>query len=124
MTDNLKDALAPCPFCGGEAERAHQEAQRGLGKAVYIWCPNCESRTGLAWSGSAEAIAAWNRRAPITPPAADLVERVARAMIAPLGHDPAADWSRVYVGNGMEADGSLKALCYGLAAAAIRAKGQ
>ena len=49
------------------------------------------------------------------------VEIVALAMIAPLGHDPAADWSRVYVGNGMENDGSLKALCYDLAAAALSA---
>ena len=59
----MQDELKACPFCGGEAERAHQEAQRGLGKAVYIWCPNCGSRTGLSWSGSAEAITAWNARA-------------------------------------------------------------
>ena len=49
------------------------------------------------------------------------VETVARAMIAPLGHNPAADWSRVFVGNGAEADGSLRALCYDLANAALAA---
>ena len=49
------------------------------------------------------------------------VEIVARAMIAPLGHNPAADWSRVFVGNGAEADGSLRALCYELAVAALAA---
>ncbi len=51
----------------------------------------------------------------------ELREAVARAMVAPLGHDPVADWARVYVGNGMEADGSLRALCYELADAALSA---
>lgn len=51
----------------------------------------------------------------------DLRERVARALIVPLGHDPNADWERVYVGNGFEADGSLKALCLALADAAMAA---
>ena len=51
----------------------------------------------------------------------DDVETVALSMVEVLGYDRKADWSRVYVGNGMEADGSLKALCYGLAAAALSA---
>lgn len=51
----------------------------------------------------------------------DDVEIVARALIVPLGHDPNADWARVYVGNGFEADGSLKALCLALADAAMTA---
>lgn len=49
------------------------------------------------------------------------VETVALSMVEVLGYDRKVDWSRVYVGNGMEADGSLKALCYGLAAAALAA---
>ena len=59
----MSEELKACPFCGGEGELAHQDAQRGFGKAVFIWCPNCGSRTGLAWAGSAAAIAAWNHRA-------------------------------------------------------------
>ena len=50
----------------------------------------------------------------------ELRDRLARAMVLPLGHDPAADWSRTYVGNGMEADGSLRGLCYGLADVALK----
>lgn len=49
------------------------------------------------------------------------VEIVAQALIVPLGHDRNADWARVYVGNGFEADGSLKALCLALADAAMTA---
>lgn len=49
------------------------------------------------------------------------LERLARAFVVPLGHDPAKDWARVYVGNGFEADGSLKALCHELARAALAA---
>lgn len=49
------------------------------------------------------------------------LERLARAFVVPLGHDPAKDWARVYVGNGLEADGSLKALCHELARAALTA---
>ena len=49
------------------------------------------------------------------------VETVALSMVEVLGYDRKVDWSRVYVGNGMEADESLKALCYGLATAALAA---
>ena len=50
------------------------------------------------------------------------LERLARAFIVPLGHDPAKDWARVYVGNGFEADGSLKGLCHELARAVLTAR--
>jgi hypothetical protein len=51
----------------------------------------------------------------------DLREAVALSMIEVLGYSLDVDWSRIYVGNGMEADGSLKALCFQLADAAIAA---
>ena len=53
-----------------------------------------------------------------------MIERVARAMIVPLGHDPAINWARTYIGGGCEGQGddaSLRRLCFDLARAAIAA---
>lgn len=71
--------LLPCPFCGGEAELLHEDAMRGLGKSVSVWCPNCGARTGKSWSGNREAIAAWNTRA-IEAAEADLLGKALEAL--------------------------------------------
>jgi len=66
MTDEQK--LAACPFCGGEAETVPQKfttrilwgvKRNGCGD---VWL-DCREDTEV------EAGAAWNTRAPITPPA-------------------------------------------------------
>jgi Lar family restriction alleviation protein len=46
-------ALLPCPFCGGEANRSKH----------FVFCTACHAESD--WFGTdAEALAAWNRRAP------------------------------------------------------------
>ena len=52
--------LKPCPFCGGEAETC-------LGPIRGKWgtrCKNCDVWRDDRENSEAEAIAAWNRRAP------------------------------------------------------------
>lgn len=52
----------------------------------------------------------------------DMVERVARAMVVPLGHDPHADWERVFIGGYATPEpNDLASLCRDLARAAIEA---
>lgn len=55
--------LLPCPFCGGEAETLTAESMYG-GYLFGIMCNDCRSR-GDVYDTEAEAIAAWNSRAPI-----------------------------------------------------------
>lgn len=67
--------LAPCPFCGSpDVEYAPVEDYPSYQPAVY--CPGCQART--EWDECCEwrqeavdlARALWNRRAPVTVPAA------------------------------------------------------
>ena len=56
--------LKPCPFCGGEAEMQNYITEG------TVWCSTCRAtvtrRHGRdGESGFYEAIAAWNRRAPV-----------------------------------------------------------
>jgi hypothetical protein len=54
---------------------------------------------------------------------AEQVERVARAMVVPLGYPADVDWERTWVGNNIDSPetGSLAYLCRSLARAAIAA---
>ena len=77
--------LLPCPFCGGEAE---YHSDKGPTGEVYGWvgCNQCDAMSTHCDIRSMQPeethpIDAWNQRA--TPkPAGDLVEAVARAMMA------------------------------------------
>lgn len=64
-------ALLPCPFCGVEPCSVPQNTDRRLpgGKGYYvsIWCVNCDGEGAPRTSG-ADAVEAWNRRVPVTPP--------------------------------------------------------
>jgi Lar family restriction alleviation protein len=60
---NLNEQLLPCPFCGGQAQDDFIEDV-----SYIIECSVCETTTGCQ-DNAAEAIAAWNRRAPAAAPA-------------------------------------------------------
>lgn len=62
MSD-LNKQLLPCPFCGGQAQDDFIEDV-----SYIIECYVCETTTGCQDS-AADAIAAWNRRAPAAAPA-------------------------------------------------------
>ena len=59
-----KEKLKPCPFCGGEIIREHQQYHGEIelvGKLYQLFCVHCGgSVRGL--KNYKEAIKAWNRR--------------------------------------------------------------
>ena len=63
----MSEELKPCPFCGGVAE-VWQIDERSTGHEVACADIRCNVKS-VAWGMTrAEAIAAWNRRAPPHPP--------------------------------------------------------
>ena len=58
MTDKLKDALPPCPFCGGDAV----VMDSGSGE-YWAQCSRCWG-TGGVECNIPQAVFSWNRRAP------------------------------------------------------------
>lgn len=71
MTD-----LKPCPWC---LERGHPVPRiSAAGRPIlhYVECARCEA-TGPACNTEAEAITAWNRRAPAPQVRADMIEALA-----------------------------------------------
>ena len=63
----MSEELKPCPFCGMDAPDWCDESDGG-GDWHFVQCRDCESTTGHHYNSKDEAIAAWNRRAPINPP--------------------------------------------------------
>ena len=60
--DEMRKALKPCPFCGGEAD------YRNFGSdGQMIVCSDCESGTGFK-NTEAEVISSWNHRPAVTSP--------------------------------------------------------
>ena len=59
--------LLPCPFCGGEANTLHRPHVIDWRYSVGCNDDECRGFIGLSWlyKTEAEAIAAWNSRAPI-----------------------------------------------------------
>lgn len=71
----MSEKLKPCPFCGGKAEVAHSWADPRY-CTVSCLTENCmgknweqDEQGGFASEhrGAQAAIAAWNRRAEVTP---------------------------------------------------------
>lgn len=112
----MREALKPCPFCGGEAA---YRADHTTEHVDSISCRRCDfymSDPGIV-QGSVRA--AWNRRAPL-PDEEGMVERVARAICeAPPRTVETADGTTVELA-GCPEPGACKLCSYG-ALAAIRA---
>lgn len=93
--------LAPCPFCGGEAELREGD------ECGYVQCLSASYHKGPFLYGdnnaAAEAIAAWNTRAPL-PNEGELVEIVAitifEAMQAVYQHENPTGISYNWVNGG------------------------
>ena len=63
MTDEmLVEAVAPCPFCGGDAASFVEHSKFPPGYCYGVECDKCDARTG-EFDHKEEAITAWNRRA-------------------------------------------------------------
>ena len=86
-----KEALKPCPFCGGEAECDSMQGYRALssgrlGNRFAIYCTSCNADMGFCYediesenheAAREEIIAAWNTRADESENAA-MREKMAR----------------------------------------------
>jgi Lar family restriction alleviation protein len=82
MTTPPRDAaaLAPCPFCGGEAKLLESRCAEDAMMAV-VECSGCLAQTTVfedAYAPTAEAIAAWNRRAPLPMSGDEWLEKAAK----------------------------------------------
>lgn len=58
------DELLPCPFCGGAA--CIDEFEHDYGVKYFGRCMSCSAELSATYPRS-EAIAAWNRRAALSP---------------------------------------------------------
>lgn len=71
MSDNTSTPLLPCPFCGSDA--AEQDLNND-GWGHYVLCQGFDCGNRTLWNKTpAEAMAAWNRRAPLDPPRAGVL---------------------------------------------------
>lgn len=65
MTDNNKDALLPCPFCGASAARvdidATDENEPNAGGS-YIHCTSCDASSPIHFDRKENLISSWNER--------------------------------------------------------------
>jgi Lar family restriction alleviation protein len=70
--EGFDDQLLPCPFCGSSAELwQRKEGAGNFSKAVTCGDNECEmymSTNEFHKATKKQAIAAWNRRAPLTTP--------------------------------------------------------
>ena len=98
--------LKPCPFCGGEASasgillytKTHQawwpDGSQIL-KAHYVNCMRCsaDNKQMFGHQTQADAIAAWNTRTDLTPPAAIAAQALARAEAAEAALEAEMPWT-------------------------------
>lgn len=64
-----REALLPCPFCGGKAETGFEDSYNG----GHVQCSDCGA-VGPVWSNDVgKAVEAWNRRAAFTQSAEPVV---------------------------------------------------
>ena len=110
----LPEALAPCPFCGGDSCRViGGPATRG-GPEYWAGCDYCHGRT---WGDTeAEAITAWNTRPALAKAGGVRVDDVMldRACVAPIPEDVRVRYGYrpgmtvvAFVGEGEKGDARL-----------------
>ena len=99
MTDEmLVEAIAPCPFCGGEANVInHRWSGNNEIKAYYVHCIKCNAN-GHGRNTKEKALAAWNRRAlpPEMRAAGKMKRALARYMNAVSDLHGHFDWESGY----------------------------
>ncbi len=61
MTED--NELLPCPFCGGEAERADLEDEDNFGGSV-IQCKKCQASSAVHFDRKEHLYSSWNERSP------------------------------------------------------------
>jgi Lar family restriction alleviation protein len=92
--------LKPCPFCGGEVATI-TEHQGYQDPTIYAGlCKKCRAR-GPYCHTEAEAIAAWNRRAPAPSAEGEALREAAKAVVrSELGKKMARDdWAQDFRGD-------------------------
>ncbi len=60
--DKTLEALKPCPFCGGEAERVDIEDGNNAGGS-FIHCTVCDASGNVEFEFKENFVSNWNRRA-------------------------------------------------------------
>lgn len=94
MTHDPREALEPCPFCGGDAESDSQRHYRNIStgnleKSAAIYCTKCNADMAWCYRDTPEIereqvmlllTEQWNTRATLSQPTADRREIVARTL--------------------------------------------
>lgn len=63
MTSEVTQALLPCPFCGGEAERfTLPEDEFGNGGGDVITCSRCQASSHVEFGRKENLVDRWNTR--------------------------------------------------------------
>lgn len=98
-TPTEPEALAACPFCGGEAERfTIQDEGDNFGGDV-VCCKECGASSHVEFGRKENLVSCWNRRTPAARLLAGEVEAVAYAspeQMASMG-DPIGDMAGAYI---------------------------
>ncbi len=76
ITDAAVEALLPCPFCGGEAERVDIEDGDNAGGSC-VCCKQCLASSNVEFGFKENFVSNWNRRAALPHLAAGRAEAVA-----------------------------------------------
>lgn len=63
MSEELRAALEPCPFCGGEAERFTIEEEGDNFGGDVICCKKCGASSHVEFGRKENLVDCWNRRA-------------------------------------------------------------
>lgn len=94
----MTDALAPCPFCGGEAEWLDLDSDEAGGSNAggsVISCKACQASSHVEFGRKENLVAAWNRRAPTNTEGGEGLVSQSQPSVA-TGHSDAvrSGWSR------------------------------
>lgn len=57
----MREALKPCPFCGGDAERVDIEDGNNAGGS-FVHCVVCDASSNVEFGFKENFVSNWNRR--------------------------------------------------------------